>query len=546
MNAVVPASQFAMDELSDFFAPVSHNALDELLARRTATKQSIEQMAATVLADRHGAMSTFIKANLDRDTHVVPESLFDAGRAVKQLDSDMWQRAMLLTDVWQYMPQARRDQWNRQLRAWKEERDYKEGSKPELDMLPFDRDVVLGTIKSLLGMRTQFFSEKVDGIFRGLSGEHVTNSPMGFGKRMIIANAESYQKAGLIDDLRTVIAKFRGMPEHVGISSCDVIRKAYRTRTGEWFDVDGGALRIRVYKVGTAHLEVHEEFAWKLNKILAMLHPLAIPAEFRQRPKKRKVKDFQLFDDLIPAKVRQVIGEMRTFNSSSRAFYFYNTFNYDKAMISAAKDVLRAVGAVEVDREYSVDRWGHEKRKQKVWEFDYLPDDVLAEIAITGRVPNAKSHQFYPTPESLATIAVELAEIGPDHTCLEPSAGQGGLADLLPKDRTRCVEISKLHCDILRAKGHDVVQADFLKFFSVEGFDRVVMNPPFSEGRWQAHLEHAASMVKPGGRLVAILPSGAISRAVLPDVWEMSWSQVYENEFACASVSTTVLLAKRA
>ena len=27
---------------------------------------------------------------------------------------------------------------------------------------------------------------------------------------------------------------------------------------GEWFDVDGGALRMRLYKKGTAHIEVHE------------------------------------------------------------------------------------------------------------------------------------------------------------------------------------------------------------------------------------------------------------------------------------------------
>lgn len=541
MNAVVPASAFALDDLSEFFAPVNHNELDELLQRRDATKLSIQQMAAAVLADRHGAMGRFIEANLDRDTHVSPDRLFDAGRAIKQLDSDMWHRAMRLTDVWEYMPQARRDQWNKQLRAWKDERDYKEGAKPELDMLPFEREVVIGTIKSLLGMRTQFFSEKVDGIFRGLSGEHVTNSPMGFGKRMIISNAAAYGKAGLIDDLRNVIAKFRGLEEKVAISSSDMMRKL--PKSGEWFDVDGGAMRIRLYQVGTAHLEVHEELAWKLNKVLAMLHPLAIPSEFRQRPKKRKVKDFDLFDDLVPGAVRSLIGGMRAFNG--RSFYFDHYHHVDKAVISTAEAVLRAIGGVQVEREYKADRWGHDVRKRKVWEFDYTPDDVLNVISITGRVPNAKSYQFYPTPEGLAAKAVELAQIGPDDTCLEPSAGQGSLADLMPKDRTQCVEISKLHCDILQAKGHVVSLGDFLNMPTATKFDRVVMNPPFSEGRWQAHLEHAAKMVKPGGRLVAILPSGALNKPVLQDGWALTWSKVYDNEFAGASVSVVILSAER-
>lgn len=544
MSEIALASTFAIDELADFFAPVSYSALDELIMRREAMKKEMEFLCATVEQAKFGAMAVLINANLDKDRHMAVSGLFDLKRGIMQLDSDMWQQAMRLTDVWEYMPQARRSQWHTQLTAWKEERGYQYGKKPELDMMPFERDAVVNTIKQLLLMRTQFFSEKVDGIFRGLSGEHVTNSPMGFGKRMIIANASTWEKTGLIDDLRMVIAKFRGLPEKLGMSSGDLLRRM--PRSGEWFDIDGGAMRIRLYKVGTAHFEVHEDFAWKLNKVLAALYPAAIPSEFRQpSKKKRKLKDFELFDDLLPAPVRKAIGDMRPFNGSSRA-YDFNYCHSDKAIITEASAVLRAVGGVEVEREYNADRWGHEKRTRKVWEFDYDCREILLQLAAWGRVPNAKSHQFYPTPESLARDAVTMAEDGaaPGMAWLEPSAGQGGLADLMPKADTLCVEISRLHCDILRAKGHQVEHADFLGWQPAVKPDRIVMNPPFSEGRWQAHVEHAASMLAPTGKLVAIVPASAKDKFHL-EGFTTSWSDVYVNAFATASVSVVILIAER-
>ena len=36
-----------------------------------------------------------------------------------------------------------------------------------------------------------------------------------------------------------------------------------RERRGQWIEIDGGSLRLRVYKKATAHLEVHPEMAWR-------------------------------------------------------------------------------------------------------------------------------------------------------------------------------------------------------------------------------------------------------------------------------------------
>ncbi len=68
----------------------------------------------------------------------------------------------------------------------------------------------------------------------------------------------------------------------------------------------------------------------------------------------------------------------------------------------------------------------------------------------------------------------------------------------------------------------------------------VVMNPPYSEGRALAHLNAAADMVKPGGRLAAILPAGLLFKDVLKD-W--SWSGIHQDMFAGTAVSVVRLVA---
>jgi len=113
------------------------------------------------------------------------------------------------------------------------------------------------------------------------------------------------------------------------------------------------------------------------------------------------------------------------------------------------------------------------------------PTSVIEAIVSSGCVPDRKAHQLYRTEAELASIAFAMVEPEPGCTFLEPSAGDGGLADLLPSDRTTWVEIAPVLCQVLRAKGYRVEQADFLTWAEkmlAEGrrWDRIVMNPPFA------------------------------------------------------------------
>jgi len=542
VSAVVHADFDVVDDEAQFFAPCSSDMVDGLLGQYQAARKRVESVAAYMQdSDTQAAVHYFLDGNRteERGRMSLASSaaqLFQLDGAVAALNAAYWSKALALTDVLDTMPQKRRDEWNQSIREHK---------APE-----FEEATVRATLTDLLNSRAKFFAERVDGIFRGLSGTHVTNAPEAFGKRMIIAyvtneyGSADHSRSGLINDLRCVIAKFMGRDEPKYYQSSALVTHARRT-PGEWVDVDGGALRLRCYKIGTAHLEVHPDMAWRLNQVLASLYPLAIPAQFRQKPK-RKAKDVPLMQRPLPFAVVEILAGMKQARERCEPAWperyrnVTNTLTIDysdrnKHALAEAEQVLRSLGGVK-----------HEKYSWW-WEFEYNAEDVIADVVHSGCIPDQKAHQFYPTPAKLAERVVAMASEGatPGMNWLEPSAGQGGLADYMPKDDTACFEVSALNCKVLAAKGHSVTQGDFLAFApDFKPYNRIVMNPPFDQGRWRAHLEHAAGMVAPAGRLVAILPSGA-KGTELPG-FKCKWHGPYSNEFPGTSVDVVILVADRA
>ena len=533
------------DFLDEFFALSSTDMVDGLVGQYRQARERIAAVAQFAEGDTCKAVIDYFlsgNANEDRGRLSMQTSaaqMFQEDGAVAALNAAYWSKALNLTDVYDAMPQARREEWNKVIR---------EQTAPE-----FEETVVRDTLVGLLNSRAKFLAERVDGIFRALSGEHVTNSPGAFRNRMIVANlvtsygTTAWERVGFINDLRCVIAKFMGREEPKWDASSSVVDFARRERRGEWVTLDGGALRLRAYKCGTAHLEVHPDMAWRLNCVLAHLHPLAIPPEFRAKPKKQS-KSFVMMGRPLPFAVVALLASMEkayvftentgpdAWRNKYRRSEIKNAVQFHSGAVSPARKeaerVLAYLGGVKVNNE----------RGGEYFEFDFHPGDAIKEVAASGCLPDQKAHQYYPTPEGLAQVAVDMAQIGPHHECLEPSAGTGSLADLMPKTVTTCVEISPLHCKVLEAKGFNVAQSDFLKWESAYKFDRIVMNPPFSEGRWQAHLERASSLLAKDGRLVAILPASAKGKDVLPG-WDLEWSRVFDNEFAGASVSVVILTA---
>lgn len=118
---------------------------------------------------------------------------------------------------------------------------------------------------------------------------------------------------------------------------------------------------------------------------------------------------------------------------------------------------------------------------------------------------------FFPTPDAVVQRLLDEAGIEPGMRVLEPSAGKGDIADAIkeaaPDAELDVVEYNSTLRGLLEAKGYSVAGQDFLEHSG--SYDRIVMNPPFEKNADIEHVRHAYSMLKPGGRLVAVMSGSA-------------------------------------
>jgi hypothetical protein len=159
-----------------------------------------------------------------------------------------------------------------------------------------------------------------------------------------------------------------------------------------------------------------------------------------------------------------------------------------------------------------------------------VPSSAEAALALLGdleaRLPTQTvrneeqiKHQHFSTPLGLCWLAAHLADIHPDDVVLEPSAGTGMLAIWARHAASlQLNEIDPIRQEILR---HQFLTAQ------VTGFDAarigahltqrpsvVLMNPPFTRNAAgledpttaARHLAAALGVLKPNGRLVAVMP----------------------------------------
>lgn len=515
----------------NFFKPVKSNVLENLFLRHEMIKNKITKMHEFINLDTNStALNYLMKEGHDLARSRYTPNISSVEKAVKYLDSDFWASALKETDVMEYMPEERRKQWRTQL----ENHD---------DLPPFEKEIVINTLKDLLLSRDKFLAEKVDGVFKNLSKTHLTNSPEGFNKKMIIYCG--YDMQGYINDLRTVIAKFLNIPEPTHWNTGKVIdfcKKDY----GSWCKVDGGAIRMKVFMKGTAHIEIHPDLAWRLNEILSILYPQAIPSEFRKKPVK-KYKEFDFNMKIIPTSVLDLFSEFelaldyengdsyRGYRRFKDIYTFRYSHNKDKHTIQRAEEVILAIGGRKVGK------------RSSNYKFDYNPlENIIPEIVRSGIIPDEKSFQYYPTNTELAKQLIDLADIKEGDKCLEPSAGQGGIAKLMPVGST-LVELSELHCGILKEYGlTNIVNEDFTKWAetTTERFNKVIMNPPFSQGRAEQHVTIAASLLELKGVLVAIVPESMKNKQKLQG-FNYEWLTVGENEFKGVSQPMTILKLER-
>lgn len=152
-------------------------------------------------------------------------------------------------------------------------------------------------------------------------------------------------------------------------------------------------------------------------------------------------------------------------------------------------------------------------RGKKGHVFENDPSEMVEEAILTGEVTDSKKEfQFFETPKEIVKQMIELADLGPEDSVLEPSAGQGAIADCIGLNPLTVIELNHKNAEVLRGNGYEVIEQDFLTFDTTETYSKVIMNPPFSRQQDIDHVLHAWECLKPGGILVSIMSEGTFFR----------------------------------
>ena len=132
---------------------------------------------------------------------------------------------------------------------------------------------------------------------------------------------------------------------------------------------------------------------------------------------------------------------------------------------------------------------------------------------------NREGVDYFPTPEPLGYKVVEWANIGEGDSVLEPSAGHGAIARYAPQSNELvAIEPSMSLFAKLQIKagglGRKFQNDTFENYYIGNKHDTIVMNPPFGKAGATAiaHVEKAFGHLEEGGRVVAIIPRGAMDK----------------------------------
>lgn len=173
----------------------------------------------------------------------------------------------------------------------------------------------------------------------------------------------------------------------------------------------------------------------------------------------------------------------------------------DRKLYLAVNKVLEAIGG----------KWS---RGKKAHVFDCYPEYKIEEILLIGEYTDAKKeYQFFETPPELTKRLVDMAEIQPGESILEPSAGRGAILWHICYELRNmqgfcdCVELYPENRQFLTAKlqEYNLVGDDFLQFH--EKYDVIIANPPFTR---QQDITHVIHMIKLANRRVVSVMSASV------------------------------------
>jgi type I restriction-modification system DNA methylase subunit len=175
---------------------------------------------------------------------------------------------------------------------------------------------------------------------------------------------------------------------------------------------------------------------------------------------------------------------------------------------------------------------------------DSFSDDEPAKKSESKEV--AKDLQYYPTPQAVVETVLNNINGLLGARVLEPSCGCGRFLDELRKRGAIAtgIEYDFNRAEQCKAKGHNVLIANFLQAIPQPIYDFVVMNPPFYGKHYAKHVNHALRFLKEGGSLHAVLP---VTARYDHGLLEGRWFDLPVGSFreSGTNINTTVLTIRK-
>lgn len=175
------------------------------------------------------------------------------------------------------------------------------------------------------------------------------------------------------------------------------------------------------------------------------------------------------------------------------------------------------------------------------------PDDDEGRPEKRASTAVSKDLQFYPTPQPVIDRVLYEIDLRGKRV-LEPSCGDGRLMVAIKRAGAQVLgcEIDPRRANQARDAGLSVHTGNFLEMEPLggwQGFDAVVMNPPFYGKHYAKHVRHALRFVKPGGTITVILPATARHDHGLLDDLRPRWNDLPIGSFAESGTNVCTTIA---
>jgi transposase len=151
-------------------------------------------------------------------------------------------------------------------------------------------------------------------------------------------------------------------------------------------------------------------------------------------------------------------------------------------------------------------------------EFDRAKSYYFSQLKKTSKTKAQEGADYFATPEPLGMKMAQWLDTHAGDKTLEPSAGHGAISRFLSDESDRTViepstTLRSRLALVMNPAEDRILDGSFEDLNAVNKFDGIVMNPPFGVGGKTAieHVAKAATHLRDGGRIVALIPSGGMA-----------------------------------